>query len=111
MSVCIPTYKVLVLTSHRLLLIEYVAATASDDKAENAIARKDKQPLPFPVCQFSEQLRLFGLIQIAVLLLAISANEGAWYLLSFLPIINISTAILHVYSKMVGYAVCHCLSR
>lgn len=33
----------------RLLLVEYVAATAAGDKAENALLRKEKQPLPFPV--------------------------------------------------------------
>ncbi|KIJ52814.1 hypothetical protein M422DRAFT_242741, partial [Sphaerobolus stellatus SS14] len=33
-----------------LLLIQYVAATASGSKAENVLLRKDKQPLPFPFC-------------------------------------------------------------
>ncbi|KAG5715393.1 Transmembrane protein 184 like protein, partial [Termitomyces sp. T112] len=38
------------LSAFLLLLIEYVAATASGHKAENAIARKDKHPLPLPFC-------------------------------------------------------------
>ncbi|KAG6820129.1 hypothetical protein H0H93_005004 [Arthromyces matolae] len=37
------------LSAFMLLLIEYVAATATDHKAENAIARKDKKSLPIPV--------------------------------------------------------------
>jgi hypothetical protein len=34
----------------RLLLIEYVAATAAGHSAENALLRKDKQKLPIPFC-------------------------------------------------------------
>jgi hypothetical protein len=33
----------------RLLLIEFVAATAVDRDATKAIERKDKRPLPIPV--------------------------------------------------------------
>ncbi|KAG0696491.1 organic solute transporter Ostalpha-domain-containing protein [Suillus ampliporus] len=41
------------LLSHaRLLLIEFVAATAAGRDAKNAIARKDKRPLPFPFCRW-----------------------------------------------------------
>ncbi|KIJ42912.1 hypothetical protein M422DRAFT_254033 [Sphaerobolus stellatus SS14] len=43
----------------RLLLIQYVAATASGSKAENALLRKDKQPLPFPIYFI---VALYGLI-------------------------------------------------
>ncbi|PFH53611.1 hypothetical protein AMATHDRAFT_137523 [Amanita thiersii Skay4041] len=43
-------YEAITLSAFLLLLIEYVAATASDNKAENAIARKDKRSLPFPFC-------------------------------------------------------------
>jgi hypothetical protein len=35
---------------YRLLIIEFVATTASDNRAENAIARKDKKSLPIPFC-------------------------------------------------------------
>ena len=35
---------------HRLLLIEYVAATAADHDIKNAIARKEKKKLPLPLC-------------------------------------------------------------
>ncbi|KAF5376902.1 hypothetical protein D9615_007209 [Tricholomella constricta] len=43
-------YEAITLSAFLLLLIEYVAATASGRKAENAIARKDKRPLPIPFC-------------------------------------------------------------
>ncbi|KAF8060857.1 organic solute transporter Ostalpha-domain-containing protein [Lyophyllum atratum] len=43
-------YEAVTLSAFLLLLIEYVAATASGRKAENAIARKDKRPLPIPFC-------------------------------------------------------------
>jgi hypothetical protein len=33
----------------RLLIIDYVASTATGHSAEKAIERKDKRPLPFPV--------------------------------------------------------------
>lgn len=62
----------------RLLLIEYVAATASGHDAENAIARKDKRKLPIPVCPF---VRLFlwrskSVIRMIVLLLEVSSDKG-----------------------------------
>ena len=50
-----PAYKfrdLIKITVLSLLLIEYVAATASGNDAENAIARKDKRPLPIPVRHF-----------------------------------------------------------
>ncbi|KAF8574754.1 DUF300-domain-containing protein [Ramaria rubella] len=43
-------YEAVTLSAFMLLLVEYVAATATGDKAENALLRKDKQPLPFPFC-------------------------------------------------------------
>ncbi|KAF8523464.1 DUF300-domain-containing protein [Hysterangium stoloniferum] len=43
-------YEAVTLSAFMLLLIEYVASTASGDRAENALVRKDKQPLPFPFC-------------------------------------------------------------
>jgi hypothetical protein len=36
----------------RLLLIQYVAASASGHTTEAALVRKDKRPLPFPLCCF-----------------------------------------------------------
>ncbi|KAL1736787.1 organic solute transporter Ostalpha-domain-containing protein [Schizophyllum commune] len=38
------------ISSSRLLIIEYVAATATGHDAQNAIARKDKSKLPLPFC-------------------------------------------------------------
>ncbi|KAL1748427.1 organic solute transporter Ostalpha-domain-containing protein [Schizophyllum fasciatum] len=38
------------LSAFMLLIIEYVAATASGHDAQNAIARKDKSKLPIPFC-------------------------------------------------------------
>ncbi|RDB24596.1 hypothetical protein Hypma_008230 [Hypsizygus marmoreus] len=43
-------YEAVTLSAFLLLLIEYVAATASGRNAEDAIARKDKRPLPIPFC-------------------------------------------------------------
>ncbi|KAF8484305.1 DUF300-domain-containing protein [Gautieria morchelliformis] len=43
-------YEAVTISAFMLLLVEYVASTASGDKAENALLRKDKQPLPFPFC-------------------------------------------------------------
>ncbi|KIJ43075.1 hypothetical protein M422DRAFT_170381, partial [Sphaerobolus stellatus SS14] len=43
-------YEAVTISAFLLLLIQYVAATASGSKAENALLRKDKQPLPFPFC-------------------------------------------------------------
>ncbi|KAF9456290.1 DUF300-domain-containing protein [Collybia nuda] len=43
-------YEAVTLSAFLLLLIDYVAATASGHNAENAIARKDKQTLPIPFC-------------------------------------------------------------
>ncbi|KAF9268899.1 DUF300-domain-containing protein [Marasmius fiardii PR-910] len=43
-------YESVTLSAFLLLLIEYVASTASDHSAHNAIARKDKSNLPIPFC-------------------------------------------------------------
>jgi len=43
-------YEAVTLSAFLLLLIEYVAATAHGQVAENAMARKDKRPLPIPFC-------------------------------------------------------------
>ncbi|KAI0049142.1 DUF300-domain-containing protein [Auriscalpium vulgare] len=43
-------YEAVTLSAFLLLLIEYVAATASGHSAEHAIARKDKHALPIPFC-------------------------------------------------------------
>ncbi|KAG6916929.1 hypothetical protein DXG01_004690 [Tephrocybe rancida] len=43
-------YEAVTISAFLLLIIEYVAATASDRRAENAVARKDKRPLPIPFC-------------------------------------------------------------
>jgi hypothetical protein len=43
-------YEAVTLSAFLLLLIEYVAATATEHKPENAIARKDKRSLPIPFC-------------------------------------------------------------
>jgi len=44
------TQKAITITAFLMLLIEYVASTATGDSAEGALARKNKQPLPFPFC-------------------------------------------------------------
>ncbi|KAJ7127945.1 organic solute transporter Ostalpha-domain-containing protein [Mycena epipterygia] len=43
-------YEAVTISAFLLLIIEYVAATAIGHNAENAIARKDKRPLPTPFC-------------------------------------------------------------
>ncbi|KAF8637178.1 hypothetical protein AX17_002991 [Amanita inopinata Kibby_2008] len=43
-------YEAVTLSAFMLLLIEYVASTASEHRPENALARKDKRPLPLPFC-------------------------------------------------------------
>lgn len=43
-------YEAVTLSAFLLLLIEFVAATTSGHHAEDAIARKDKRPLPIPFC-------------------------------------------------------------
>ncbi|CAK5282116.1 unnamed protein product [Mycena citricolor] len=43
-------YEALTLSAFLLLIIEYVADTATGHKAEDAMARKDKRPLPMPFC-------------------------------------------------------------
>ncbi|THU93985.1 DUF300-domain-containing protein [Dendrothele bispora CBS 962.96] len=43
-------YEAVTLSAFLLLLIEFVAATASDHNADSAIQRKDKRPLPIPFC-------------------------------------------------------------
>lgn len=43
-------YEAVTISAFMLLIIEFVATTASGDKVENAIARKDKKSLPLPLC-------------------------------------------------------------
>jgi len=43
-------YESITLGAFLLLLIQYVAATGHGHSAEAALARKDKEPLPFPLC-------------------------------------------------------------
>ncbi|KIL60228.1 hypothetical protein M378DRAFT_84054 [Amanita muscaria Koide BX008] len=43
-------YEAVTLSAFLFLIIEYVASTASDHNPENAVARRDKRPLPFPFC-------------------------------------------------------------
>ncbi|EDR03464.1 uncharacterized protein LACBIDRAFT_295223 [Laccaria bicolor S238N-H82] len=43
-------YEAVTISAFLLLLIDYVASTATGHSAEKAIARKDKRPLPFPFC-------------------------------------------------------------
>ncbi|KAK7057130.1 organic solute transporter Ostalpha-domain-containing protein [Favolaschia claudopus] len=45
-------YEAITMSAFLLLLIEYVADSATGHKAENAIARKDKRPLLMPFCCF-----------------------------------------------------------
>jgi len=43
-------YEAVTITAFMLLIIQFVATTASGNSAENAIARKDKKKLPLPLC-------------------------------------------------------------
>lgn len=43
-------YEAVTLSAFMLLIIEYVASTASDHSARNALERKDKRKLPIPLC-------------------------------------------------------------
>ncbi|KAJ7072280.1 DUF300-domain-containing protein [Mycena amicta] len=43
-------YEAFTISAFLLLLIEYVADSATDRTAKNALARKDKRPLLFPLC-------------------------------------------------------------
>ncbi|KAL5513921.1 hypothetical protein ACEPAG_2682 [Sanghuangporus baumii] len=43
-------YEAITLSAFMLLIIEYVAATASDHSASKALERKDKHKLPIPLC-------------------------------------------------------------
>ncbi|KAJ6454262.1 organic solute transporter Ostalpha-domain-containing protein [Mycena vitilis] len=43
-------YEAVTISAFLLLIIEYVAATAVGHKAEGALVRKDKRPLPMPLC-------------------------------------------------------------
>lgn len=67
-----------------LLLIEFVAATASGHNAEYAIARKNKRPLPIPASDLSVLLLNLYLDSFSVLLLEISTHQGRYSLI--LPI-------------------------
>ncbi|OCB90250.1 DUF300-domain-containing protein [Sanghuangporus baumii] len=57
-------YEALTLSAFMLLIIEYVAATATDHSASKALERKDKLKLPFPVAP------------VPSMLLAISTHKG-----------------------------------
>ncbi|KAH9970659.1 DUF300-domain-containing protein [Russula compacta] len=43
-------YEAITISAFLLLLIEYVASTAAEHTAEDALARKDKKSLPIPLC-------------------------------------------------------------
>jgi hypothetical protein len=43
-------YEAITLSAFLLLLIEFVASSATGHSAEGALARKDKKPLPIPFC-------------------------------------------------------------
>ena len=85
----------------RLLLIEFVAATAVDRDATKAIERKDKRPLPIPVrISFFDIRRKYNVNLGIVLLLEIPTNKSM--LLSLMPYICrscSSSALLYVYTQ------------
>lgn len=72
-----------------LLLIEYVAATASGHSAENAIQRKDKRKLPLPVCPIAFSLLMFDTPDAIplVLLLEISTYKGVYHSHLLVPVV------------------------
>ncbi|KAJ7641888.1 DUF300-domain-containing protein [Roridomyces roridus] len=43
-------YEAITISAFLMLIIEYVSATAHDHSTDNALARKDKRPLPIPFC-------------------------------------------------------------
>ncbi|KAK7028505.1 organic solute transporter Ostalpha-domain-containing protein [Favolaschia claudopus] len=43
-------YEAVTISAFLLLIIEYVAGTAAGHRAEGALVRKDKRPLPMPFC-------------------------------------------------------------
>jgi len=43
-------YEAITISAFLLLLVEFVASTATGHSAEGALSRKDKQPLPLPLC-------------------------------------------------------------
>ncbi|KZT32287.1 DUF300-domain-containing protein [Sistotremastrum suecicum HHB10207 ss-3] len=45
-------YEAITIAAFFLLIVEFVAATASDNRAEMALMRKDKKALPLPFCCF-----------------------------------------------------------
>lgn len=77
---------------HSLLLIEFVASTATGNDVKNAIARKDKSSLPLPVSATVLSERCNGLMRSAVLYVEISADEG----------------LFHVHRQVVSPTVRHC---
>ncbi|GJJ14453.1 hypothetical protein Clacol_008717 [Clathrus columnatus] len=85
-------YESVTLSAFMLLMIEYVASTASGDKAENALLRKDKQPLPFP---FGLALCIAGLISQAfgVLCPQIYSVHFAQVYLTSIDFVSISVAL------------------
>lgn len=117
----------LIFSSGRLLLIEFVAASGTGHKVESSISRKDKRKLPIPVRPFldAERNKHAHCVGI-VLLLEISTNQGTFNpSSSFLCDSNIwLLAIFYVYPQgniellvssfdihglflVVGPAVCH----
>jgi hypothetical protein len=99
-----------------MLLIEYVASTATAHSAEGALARKDKQPLPFPVSVFERMSYCLLTEQMSALLLAISTHESAPYAgLCFTPLINlqayfmytikVSCHTIHIYLPVLDFSV------
>jgi len=88
---------------YRMLLIEYVASTATGHSAEGALARKNKQSLPFPVWVFERMSYRLLTEHMSVLLLAISTHESAPYAgLCFTPLI-----ILQAYFMYTVKVSCH----
>lgn len=90
----------------RLLLIEFVAATATDGDATKAIERKDKRPLPIPVRILLDNFYNYMLISPIVLLLEIPTDEG---MLLLIPWESVPHTLLQPYfmytvkvSKLLG---------
>ncbi|KNZ82147.1 Transmembrane protein 184 like protein [Termitomyces sp. J132] len=108
--------KAVTLSAFLLLLIEYVAATASGHKAENAIARKDKHPLPLPPYfmftvkvesfffhWFSSVISIIGIICQKYDVLCESAGFSVHYANVYLEAVDFVSITFALYGLLVFY--------
>ncbi|KAG6874125.1 hypothetical protein C0995_005541 [Termitomyces sp. Mi166 len=85
-----------------LLLIEYVAATASGHKAENAIARKNKHPLPLPIST-DQVISIIGIICEKYDVLCESAGFSVYYANVYLEAVDFVSITIALYGLLLFY--------